>query len=82
MKKRVPMVYVEFLDHCSKSEWMNAEQVQDFKAATCYALGFLMGEDENVYKVSCEITEDGDCGDTIAIIKKAVTKFKRLNIRV
>jgi hypothetical protein len=82
MKPPKPICYIEFDDHNSCAAWLDKRALDDLHVAHCWAVGFLMDENEREYKVSCEYKDDGDGGDTIAIAKGAVTKFKRLNIKV
>lgn len=79
-KKKIPPVYIEFLDHCSDPSWLTQEELDKHNVVTLYALGWLVRETKNQYKVCLELTENGDVGDTMAIIKKSVTKFIYLDI--
>jgi hypothetical protein len=80
MKKKIQSVYVEFLDHVSSSAWMNSDELKDHKAMTVYAHGWLVAENELEIKVSGQVTEDGDVGDTMAILKPTIIKLVKLDI--
>lgn len=59
---------------------MNKEDLSNFDANLVFQMGWLVGEDNKVYKVSGQLCDSGDVGDTIAILKSTVKKFKRLKI--
>jgi hypothetical protein len=83
MKNKIYAVYIEFLDHQSESSWMSSGEVEDFKTIPVYQMGWLVDEDKDTYKVSGQISSDGSFGDTIAIFKKTVLKFKKItNLRL
>lgn len=82
MEKKIPVVYVQFLDHVSEAGWKDKDEIDKFNAAVCHQVGFLVSEDDKVYRVSGQVNDQGDCGDTMAILKSTVTKFKRLNVKL
>lgn len=82
MNAKFPVYYVEFLDHCSHSEWLNKEELDDSKAIKVYLVGWLVGEDENSYKFSLEVTEDGNFGDTICVLKGSIVSKKKLKVKL
>lgn len=80
-KDRLQLVYIEFMDHCSRAEWVRKEDVKD-GAIMVYAVGWLSGEDKDNYYLSGQLTADGDFGDTITIVKGAVKKKKVLRVKL
>ena len=81
MNKIVP-VFIEFFDHQSEPTWMNRTELHDFVPEQVYQLGWLVDEDETCYKVSGQICDDGDVGDTIVILKSTVKEIKKLKIKM
>jgi hypothetical protein len=79
---KIPIVYLEFDDHASCADWQGKDELKSFTANRVYQVGWLVGEDERVYKVAGQVEENGEAGDVIAILKSTVTKFKKLNVKL
>lgn len=79
---KFPICYVEFLDYNSKSEWISKDELDKSVATKVFLVGWLVGEDKTLYKFAEEVTEDGDFGDTMCVLKKSVLKFKKLRVRL
>lgn len=80
MKRKIYPVYIEFLDHQSQSNWQTPKELKDFKAALIYQVGWLVDEDKEVYKVAGQVSEDGDAGDVISILKKSVKRMVKFKL--
>ena len=79
MNKSIP-VYIEAYDHYSELGWMKKSKLKSIKLAKIFVSGFLVEETDIHYKVSCQICNDGEIGDTFVIIKSSVTRIEKLPI--
>jgi hypothetical protein len=76
MKQKIYLCYIEFLDHASQSNWQNNDELKNMKPTLVHQSGWLVEEDKYNYKVAGQVTEDGDVGDCITIVKSTVKKIK------
>ncbi len=76
MNQKIYLCYIEFWDHKSQSNWQSSEELKSFKPALVYQSGWLVEEDKFAYKVAGQVTEDGDVGDCISILKSTVKKIR------
>ena len=81
MGEKIIPIYIEFKDHVSESSWIPHRELCDFKPEVVYQLGWLVGEDNDCYKVSGQVCSDGSSGDTIVILKSTVISIKKFKVK-
>ena len=62
-----PIVCLMWKDAMSTSSWSEPDEIG---LCTCVTVGFLIKEDKEKYVVASTLTEDNQCGDSIAIPKQ------------
>ena len=80
MNKAIP-VYIECYDHMSQLGWMSKDELKAIKPPTIHAVGYLVEETKDWYKLAGQICSDGDIGDTFLILKSTlVYPLKKISI--
>ena len=77
---KIPIVYLEFLDHKGFHGWRDESQLADMKPGSCFACGFLTCEDKLGYRISCIHDGEGLAGTTMYILKSTVRKIRRIKL--
>jgi hypothetical protein len=57
---------------------MDKEELKAIKPPTIYAVGYLVEETKDWYKLAGQICSDGDIGDIFTILKSTKIKLKKL----
>ena len=71
--KKYPMVMIEWLDHTADASWI--EDIKECKYEVCQTVGWLVEEDDKVFKVANAITKDSGVGGISVILKTCVEEF-------
>lgn len=84
MARHPKLIYVEYIDHGSGSEWRDFtalnDAIQTEDNCRCRAIGWLIREDKRILLLSNFVTDDNSASHTrIYIVKGAITKRKVLH---
>lgn len=81
MNTRGTLVYVEWLDHCSRGDsgWGTLDDVVALEPVYCSTVGFVISETKDTVTLASTVADSGDMllGD-LCILKKAVVRRTRL----
>lgn len=80
--EKARLVYIEFLDHVADGSWMSQDEIKEFEPIKCFQIGWLSGETKKCYKVSSNLNENGQIGNTMVILKSTVTRFVEIDLNL
>ena len=75
--KKLPVVYLEWLDSCTNYGWRNPEEGHLSKIRS---IGFLVKEDKHSLTITTSASLNGQAVDQITIPKVVVSKRKKIKI--
>lgn len=76
------IIYIRWKDHYGKDQWTHWKEFQESEPyILIHTVGYLIGEDDESYKIASNISEEGYVNATTVVLKSCVVEKTECHLK-